>query len=158
MTAVQKSIEVFKRRPLVFDLFVNRLHNWWPQAYTWSGDALVNIQIDARVDGWCTETGPLGFRCDWGRVLQVVTGERLVFLWQISPQRLPEPDPDKASLVQVQFEAIEQGATRVTLRHTGFENHGEGAAVYAAQMDSEKGWAYILDAFAQFVNNYAAPV
>ncbi|MCF3108318.1 SRPBCC family protein [Niabella sp. CC-SYL272] len=158
MKGVQKSIEVFKRSPLVFDLFVNRLHNWWPRAYTWSGDALVEIRIDARVDGWCTETGPLGFRCDWGRVLQVVTGEKLVFLWQISPLRTPEPDPDKASLVQVQFEVIEQGATRVTLWHTGFENHGEGAADYARNMDSDKGWKYILETFAQFAGNYTAPV
>jgi len=91
-------------------------------------------------------------------VLQVVTGERLVFLWQISPYRLPQTNPDKASVVQVQFEAIEQGATRVTLWHTGFENHGEGAVAYAGQMNSDKGWKYILEVFAAFANNYAAPV
>lgn len=149
---------VFKRRPLVFDLFVNRLCHWWPKAYTWSGDALVDIRIDAVVDGWCSETGPLGFRCDWGRVIQVATGEKLVMLWQISPARVPEPNPDKASLLQVQFDELEQGATRVTVWHTGFENHGAGAAGYARNMDSEKGWEYILQTFAEFANGYAAPV
>ncbi|WP_300601255.1 SRPBCC domain-containing protein [Niabella sp.] len=158
MTDVHQTIEVLKRRPLVFDLFINRLYSWWPRAYTWAGDTLVNIEIDAVADGWCTETGPLGFRCNWGRLVQVVPGEKLVLLWQISPSRAPEPDPDKASLVQVQFDDASHGATRVTIRHMGFENHGDGAAGYAKAMDSDKGWKYILETFADFVRDYAAPV
>jgi hypothetical protein len=40
-----------------FDRFV-ALRAWWPKAYTWSGEALVDLRIDARVDGLLTEIGP----------------------------------------------------------------------------------------------------
>lgn len=158
MTGVKKIIEVPKRRPLAFDLFVNRLNDWWPADYTWSGDTLVDIGIDARVGGLCTEYGPFGFRCDWGRVLQLITAEKLVFLWQIGPARVPEPDPDKASVVSVLFYDMNHGTTGMELLHSGFENHGEGAAAYVRAMDSARGWEYILGLFVRYANAYAPPV
>ena len=127
-----------------FARFTEGMGEWWPPEYTWSQDALEAIGIE---DGMCFERGPFGFTCHWGRILDWEPGARLVFSWQISPARVPEPDPERASEVVVTFEPEGDGCL-VTLEHTGFERHGEGAADYEAAMRSEMGWPYILERFA----------
>lgn len=136
-----------------FNNFVNELNQWWPKEYTWSGDKLVEIRIDPQVNGLCTETGPLGFRCDWGRVTEFEQSSKLSITWQISPARIPEPDPDKASLVSVLFTESLNGATDITLIHSNFGKHGDGAAGYAEAMASDQGWPKILNAFAVYCEN-----
>lgn len=131
-----------------FHGFVDELDAWWPRAYTWSGEVLERIVIDARPDGLCSELGPHGFRCDWGRVLTVEPGVALTFSWQITPTRAPEPNPERASRVRVTFAALPDGATRVTLEHDRFERHGEGAAEYRAAMAADSGWRWILQQYA----------
>jgi hypothetical protein len=70
------------------------------------------------------------------------------FTWQISPQRVPQPDPERASEVEVRFAGAGDGATRVALEHRHFERHGEGADGYRAPMDSPQGWPLLLERFA----------
>jgi uncharacterized protein YndB with AHSA1/START domain len=76
---------------------------------------------------------------------------RLVLAWQISPERAPEPDPAKASEVEVRFVAEGPSVTRVELEHRGFERHGAGGAGYRAGMGAPQGWPYILDRYAMAV-------
>ncbi len=64
---------------------------------------------------------------------------RLVFSWQISPERVPEPDPVKASEVEVRFTAEGLATTRVELEHRGFEHHGPGGDAYRAGLGSPEG-------------------
>ncbi|KWW99733.1 Activator of Hsp90 ATPase 1 family protein [Carbonactinospora thermoautotrophica] len=64
---------------------------------------------------------------------------RLVFSWQISPERVPEPDPVKASEVEVRFTAEGPATTRVELEHRGFEHHGPGGDAYRAGLGSPEG-------------------
>jgi uncharacterized protein YndB with AHSA1/START domain len=131
-----------------FRRFVEDFGQWWPREYTWGGDALEAIGMEPRAGGLCTEHGPHGFRCDWGRVLTWAPPERLVLAWQISPRREPVPDPEQASLVEVRFAADGDGGTRVRLAHTAFGRHGAGAAGYRAALASPQGWPYILSRFA----------
>jgi uncharacterized protein YndB with AHSA1/START domain len=133
-----------------FELFAERLGSWWPAEYTWSQNVLEAIGIEPRVAGMCFERGPFGFRCDWGRVLRWEPPRALELAWQISPRREPVPDPARASMVSVNFEAGSAGAsarTRLTLEHSAFENHGDGAREYREAMASPQGWAYILARF-----------
>jgi uncharacterized protein YndB with AHSA1/START domain len=119
------------------------LGTWWPPEYSWAGDVLEEIGIEPREGGHCYELGPHGFRCDWGRVTAWEPPRRLVFTWQIGPQREPAPDPARASEVEVRFEA-----TSVTLEHRGFERHGPDHENYRAALASEHGWPYILGRYA----------
>jgi len=129
-----------------FEAFVEQFSNWWPKAYTWSGSDLQTIQIEARVNGKCFETGPFDFRLDWGRVLLFKPSEKVAFTWQISPTRIPEPNPDKASEVHIFF--VAKGlSTVLKLEHNNFSNHGEGWKEYFEAMQSEQGWAFILQQF-----------
>jgi uncharacterized protein YndB with AHSA1/START domain len=71
----------------------------------------------------------------------------LVFSWQIDPDRTPQPDPGKASEVEVRFAEEPGEGTRVDFEHRGFDRHGDGAEAYRAAMDSAQGWDYILDRY-----------
>lgn len=129
-----------------FDLFALRLGEWWPRAYTWSGDVLEAIGLEPHEGGLCWELGPHDFRCDWGRVLAWEPPHRLAFTWQIGPTRAPQPDPARASEVEVGFAPLGEG-TEVRVVHRGFSRHGEGADQYLAAMGSPQGWAYMLDEY-----------
>ena len=62
---------------------MNELNEWWPKEYTWSQDKLKEIRINGQKDGLCTEIGPYGFRCDWGRVTELTENEKIKLKWQI---------------------------------------------------------------------------
>lgn len=131
-----------------FHRFVADLAMWWPVEYTWSRDVLETIEIEPRQGGRCFERGPHGFMCDWGRVLEYDAPRRLRFLWQIGPTRVPVPDPERASEVDVRFEREGEASTRVRLEHRHFERHGDEGDSYRDAMASQQGWPYILDNFA----------
>jgi uncharacterized protein YndB with AHSA1/START domain len=146
--SVQHGVSVPLPPERAFALFAEELGSWWPPEYTWSQDTLEEIGIEPRQGGMCFERGPHGFRCDWGRVLAWEPGARLELTWQIGPSRDPQPNPDKASVVEVRFGAEGDGGTRVELEHRLFERHGEDGEGYAAAMGSEQGWPYILGRYA----------
>jgi uncharacterized protein YndB with AHSA1/START domain len=132
-----------------FSMFVDHLQDWWPKEYTWSQQALKKIAIAPYINGHCFETGPFDFRCDWGRVIEFERPFHIAFSWQISPERIPLPDPEKASKVTVTFKTLEDKTVRVRLIHSGFEQYGTDWQEYARAMNSEKGWPYILEKYRQ---------
>ena len=127
---IQRTLTVPASPERAFTVFTGELATWWPPEYTWAQDVLDTIAVEPRESGRCFERGPHGFECDWGRVLVWDPPRRLGFTWQISPQRVPEPNPTKASEIEVRFEAEGPGTTRVEFEHRGFEGHGEGGAGY----------------------------
>lgn len=124
------------------------LGRWWPKAYSWSGEALVALTIDDRPRGLLSELGPDGFRCDFGRVLAIEPPSLIAFTWQIGPDRAPQPDPARASEVEVSFAPAADGGTEVTLAHRHFRRHGSGHERYREAMAAEQGWPYLLRCFA----------
>lgn len=142
--SIQESVIVSLSRHHAFFLFVEDVSHWWPRRFSWSQDKLVRMIIEPRVAGRCTEIGPLGFRCDWGRVLEYAPPSRLVFSWQIGPGAIPEPDPDRSSTVYVHFTAIGSVNTYVKVRHDGFDRHGRRGEDCRRVMLSEHGWPLIL--------------
>jgi uncharacterized protein YndB with AHSA1/START domain len=134
-----------------FARFVDEIGTWWPREYTWSRDVLERMTIEPRVGGHCYELGPHEFRCDWGRVTAIDPPHRIVFTWQISPTRAPEPDPAHASEVEVRFDGGDDGSTKVALEHRHFDRHGDGGPQYREAMSSEMGWRWILQQYAAHV-------
>ena len=149
MTEIIRELKVRTTKEIAFRKFIQEFNEWWPKAYTWSQDKLFEIRIEGRKDGLCTEIGPYGFRCDWGRVTELAENERIQLKWQISPKREPVPDPDKASDIEILFS--EEGEyTKVRFLHQNFQKHGEGAAYYYEMMNSEQGWTYILNTYKNY--------
>lgn len=149
MDKITKQIKVRLSGAEAFRRFTEHINRWWPKAYTWSGELVHQVKIDARRGGLCSETGPHHFRIDWGRVTDVEPDRLIRFTWQISSARVPEPDPSKASEVTVLFEEVSESLTEVTLEHRRFQQHGPGWIEYLKAMDSSGGWTYLLDCFRQ---------
>lgn len=143
---IQRTVTVPVAAERAFAVFID-LPAWWPPEFSWSGDVLETLGIEPREGGFCFERGPNGFRCDWGRVLAWEPPARLVFSWQISPDRVPEPDPAKASEVEVRFFEEGPSATRVEVAHREFARHGESAQRYRTDL-ADQGWPYLLDRYA----------
>lgn len=128
-----------------FEHFTAGLGQWWPPEFTWSQPELLqSISMDARVGGMLFETGPHGFRIDWGRITAWDPPSSLRFRWQISADRVPIPDPDQASVVTVTFTPAED-ATRVEVVHDEWLRHGAGAADYRDQF--AQAWPMALNSF-----------
>ncbi len=144
---IRVTVNVSLPQQAAFARFTEAMTGWWPQGYTWSGDVLEEIGIEPWLDGMCYETGPYGFRCDWGRVVAWEPPSRLAFTWQISPTREPVPDPRRASEVELRFTPDDSG-TQVYLEHKDFERHGDAATGYRDALASPQGWPYILERFA----------
>lgn len=150
MEKITKKLMVGVVKEKAFEKFVNGLNKWWPKEYTWSQDKLKEIKIDGREGGLCTEIGPHGFRCDWGRVTGLTEYEQIELKWQISPNRVPVPNPENASDIRIKFKDDGESETTLEFEHFNFENHREGAEEYRKMMNGKQGWDYILNCFKEY--------
>jgi uncharacterized protein YndB with AHSA1/START domain len=130
-----------------FELFVERLGDWWPIAYTFSGADFETAQIDPRAGGrWFERTGQ-GEEIPWGHVRAYERGQRVVLQWGIGIDRKPAR-PERSSEVEFQFAADGETRTRISVEHRDFERHGEGAEALRQGMGSAaQGWPLILAEF-----------
>lgn len=131
-----------------FQVFVERIGDWWPRAYTFSQDDLAQIGFDRQAGGRWYEVDRRGRRLDWGEVRVFEPQRRLVLSWAISASRGQEPF-DRASEVEVRFKSLGPKQTRVDLEHRDFARHGPGAETIRRGMASAEGWPYILREYAE---------
>lgn len=150
MEGITKKIKIGIDIDKAFQKFVNELNEWWPKEYTWSQEKLKEIKIDGRMDGLCTEIGPHDFRCDWGRVTELTENEQITLKWQISPNRIPIPNPENASDIRIRFKDNGESETILKFEHFNFENHGDGAKDYQKMMNGKQGWDYILSKYQNY--------
>lgn len=131
-----------------FALFTEGIDRWWPKQNSFSRGTAAAIGL-TRDRGWF-ETGTDGETLGWGAVLAWQPPQHLLLAWQISPDTQPwspEPDPAKASEVDVRFLPIEPGRTQVKITHAAFDRHGPGGPGMAAGMASLMGWPALLEAY-----------
>jgi uncharacterized protein YndB with AHSA1/START domain len=145
---VRAEVRVPRDPGAAFDAFLD-LDAWWPREFTWSQGVLTGLSLEPCEGGLCTEHGPDGFRCDWGRVRVFTPPDRIVLGWHIGPTRAPEPDPWRASEVELLF-AARDGHTTVIVEHREFSRHGEQGEAYRDGMAA--GWPVLLEAFAASID------
>lgn len=122
-----------------FDIFVNATTSWWPGGHSVSAGAGAvpqAITIEPRVGGAVYETMHDGARADWGEVLDYEEGVRLAMTWH------PGNNADNPTRVEVAFEDLPGGRSRVTLTHTGWEAWGDTADDRRQGYDA--GWDIVL--------------
>lgn len=146
--ALRLTLTVPTNAERAYAVFTEEFASWYPSEYTWSQDKLQTIGMEGREGGRCFERGPEDFWIDWGRVRIWEPPHRLLFSWQISPEREPVPDATKASEVELRFYEERPQSTRIEFEHRGFSRHGEDAEDYRQALGSEQGWPYILDCYA----------
>lgn len=136
---------------VAFDVFVNRFVEWWPSVYTFSGDSLTYIGIEAGEGGRCIERDDAGNELVWGEVLTFQPPDRIVFSWWIQPDRAIDDDPDRASEIDVRF-IDERSLTRVEFEHRNLFRHGAGASEMRQALASRQGWPMLLQLYSDLVN------
>jgi uncharacterized protein YndB with AHSA1/START domain len=157
---VRKSVRVQAPIDRAFSVFVERMETWWPATHHIGKTPFEAIFIEPRVGGRWYERDVEGKLCDWGKVLAWDPPHRVTLSWHVgpghdSPDWACDPDPAKASEVEIRFTAEGAASTLVELEHSKLERHGEGYRQLRAVFDGPGAWSGILAQYAKAVEGGA---
>ena len=146
MTApIRKTITVPLRPDAAFDLFTDKLGDWWPvETHSISGGQGKRpkaVKVDKKKGGHVTETTADGKAARWATITRWEQGKAFGLSWYVGRHE------EEATDIMVIFTPIDTG-TRVDLVHDGFHRLGETAA--AQHQNYKTGWNLV------FVQRYAA--
>ncbi len=147
-TDVRVHVTVHASIDRAFRVFTERCDEWWPRSYRLGEAERTDVLLEPRVGGRWYEQAADGTECDWGRVLTWDPPSRVVLAWQITPRFTPEPDPERASRIDVRFVADGPNRTVVTLVHSEFERHGDDWESMRDGVAHEGGWPGIMKTYA----------
>lgn len=142
---IKKTLNVPLRPDEAFDLFTDRLADWWPtDSHSLSagdGDLPQDVRVDRHEGGYITETKADGETGRWGTITSWDRGRHLGISWYVGR------DETEATDITVTFMPTDTG-TRVELVHDGFDRLGETAMITHGQY--LVGWDHV------FVARYGA--
>jgi hypothetical protein len=134
-----------------FDLFTGHMTHWWPRGKTIGAQPHVVVVIEPRPDGRWFERDADGAETEWGKVLAWEPPGRALLAWQINAHWTY--DPAVSTELELTFEALPEGGTKVTLEHRNLERLGDSAAEVAEQL--RNGWPGKLREYADFADTAA---
>jgi uncharacterized protein YndB with AHSA1/START domain len=141
--AIRKTIEVRAPIARAFDIFANRMGQWWHKEHSIARETTqADVVIEPKARGRWYEVGADGSEHDWGRVLAYEPPNRLLLAWQLT--REFQYDPNFETTVEVRFEERD-GLTLVEFEHRDLERMGADAVQLLEGMDG--GWAMLLGLF-----------
>jgi uncharacterized protein YndB with AHSA1/START domain len=139
LAPVVKTIEVAAPIELAFRVFTDEIATWWPTAsHSIREDRVLEIVLEGRPGGRIYEVSSDG-EADWGRVLAWDPPHRFVLEWDPSLVRRTPTE------VEVTFEALDEGRTRLRLEHRGWDRIGERGP--ASRAGYENGWDSVLASY-----------
>lgn len=132
-----------------FAFFTESFASWWPADYHIGAAEMAEAILEPRAGGRWYERGIDGSECDWGRVLVWEPPHRLVITWQIDGQWRYDPDPERASEIEVRFTADGPDRTTVELEHRHLDRLVDGRAMHDRVSTEPGGWGTLLGIFAE---------
>lgn len=147
--AVAKTVTVNAPIERAWRVFTESFNSWWPQQHHIREADLAEAVLEARPDGRWYERSVDGGECEWGRVLAFEPPHRLVLSWQIDGSFQYDPDPARASEIEVTFVDLGGGQTRVDVEHRAFERHGADGQRVHDGVSGAGGWPGIMDGYAK---------
>ena len=143
---VTKSIVVDVSRVRAIEL-IHDQERWWPIATHHiaepGGESAV---LEPFVGGRWYERARDGSETDWGRVLVFEPPHRILLTWQMSSGWNYEPDPARASEIEVSFLAESRNRTRIVFEHRHLERYGDQAERMHAILDRPRAAEAVLRA------------
>ena len=146
---VRKTITVKAGQQHAFKVFTEGFGTWWPSSHHIGKADLAEAVMEPRSGGRWYERGVDGSECDWGSVLVYDPPNRVVVSWHLNGQWAYDPNPAKASEVEVRFTAQAPDETVVELTHRELRRHGEGWQAVRDGVSEDGGWGGILTGFAE---------
>ena len=132
-----------------FRVFTEGFDSWWPRGHHIGTANMAEAVLEPRLDGRWFERGVDGSECDWGRVLAFNPPNHIALSWHLNGSWTYDPDPARASRVDVRFVAEDEHVTRVELEHSGLDHHGSDWLDVRAGISGEGGWTGLLQRFAE---------
>jgi uncharacterized protein YndB with AHSA1/START domain len=149
--AVRRSVTVSAPPERAFAVFTTGFSTWWPMESHHIGDKdAVEVVLEPRAGGRWFERAADGTECDWGFVTECDPPRRLLLAWHLTSEYTFDPDPAKATEVEVTFTPQGDG-TLVELEHRGFEKLGRVGAKMRDAVSEPGGWGDLLGMFAKAV-------
>ena len=149
--AVRRSVTVNASQERAFEVFTAGFSTWWPLESHHIGKTMATEAIiEPRAGGRWFERDADGNECNWGNVCEFDRPSRVVLAWHLNPEWGYDPDPEKATEVEITFTAVADG-TLVELEHRGFEKHGETGAKMRDAVSAPGGWTDLLEMYAKAV-------
>jgi uncharacterized protein YndB with AHSA1/START domain len=146
-TVVKKSILVNAPIAHAFHVFTEKFNLWWPRTHHIAKAEMKEAVIEGREGGRWFERAVDGTECDWGRVLAWSPPGRVALSWHLTASWSYDPDPARASRVDVTFHDDGNGRTRVELEHSQLDRHLDWEKVREG-IGGPGGWQALLDLFA----------
>ena len=128
-----------------FDRFTLGIGTWWPLANHSLGRTENALSVGferLEAGGALVEQCKSVDRHVWGSIIDVRRPGSVSFTWHVGRHQ------DTAQLIEVTFDPNEDGTTKVTLTHSGWERLGDGAL--EAREGYQSGWDPVL---ARYVNS-----
>jgi uncharacterized protein YndB with AHSA1/START domain len=147
--SVTKSVTVKAGQQHAFKVFTAGFTTWWPSTHHIGKADMAEAVLEQREGGRWYERGVDGSECDWGTVLVYDPPNRVVVSWHLNGEWAYDPDPAKASEVEIRFVAEGPDVTRVELEHRHLERHGGDWEAVARGVSGDGGWAGILRGYAE---------
>jgi uncharacterized protein YndB with AHSA1/START domain len=133
------SFEIDCQANHAFDVWTQRLSSWWPKGHSASGDPATAITLEPHLGGRIYERTSDGTEIDWGRITDWDPPRRLAYLWHIRRDRAEATD------VELTFEDLGDGTTRLHIVHTGWERLGAEAQSWRDA--NTNGWTALIPNF-----------
>jgi len=130
-----------------FTVFTAGIGTWWPKAHHVGTAELADVVIEGRPGGRWLERNVDGSECEWGRVLAWEPPQRVVLAWHLNADFEFDPDPERASRVEVRFTAAGERSTRVDFEHADLDRVGERWPALLNEISEKNGWPFILEHF-----------
>jgi uncharacterized protein YndB with AHSA1/START domain len=147
-TTVRKSVIVNAPIAHAFKVFTEQFDAWWPHSHHIGKVEPFTAILELREGGRWYERGADGSECEWGRVLAYAPPHHVAVSWHLDPNYAYDPDPARASRVDVSFHDEGGGKTRVELVHSQLDRHGDGWQKVRDSVGSQGGWGGIIEMFA----------
>ncbi|HEY3716884.1 MAG TPA: SRPBCC family protein [Jatrophihabitantaceae bacterium] len=144
-TTVRSSVEH------TFDVFVDRLDQWWPlRTHSQGEERVVSVTVERRAGGRVYETWDDGQTHDWGTLLAWDPPTRFVLTWDIIQPSVTE--------VELTFRALAPALTRVDLEHRGWDKltDAEIEQLGKKRENYDIGWTMILRLFSEAASTRTA--
>ena len=135
-----------------FQVFTERMGQWWPATHHVGGTPFKDILIDKKKGGRWYEVNVEDMECTWGTVIAWEPPKKVVLSWHLQPDWSFNPDLAKASEVALEFIAEGPKKTRVEFAHWHLERHGAGWEKMREQVGADGGWPTILQLYIAAAN------
>lgn len=136
---IKKTLHVPLRPKTAFELFTDRLDEWWPiDSHSLSageGDIPKAVKVEKRKGGHIVETKADGESGRWGTITRWEPGRAVGVSWYVGR------DESETTDLTVIFTPTDTG-TRVELTHEGFDRLGDAAT--AMHGNYTQGWDFVL--------------